>query len=141
MPYLRIKDRPIEVEVFQVINDANTPILWAVRLPGGRIYCHGETQKLALDGAYNNLTAWRSHNYEPYEGQDLDSEYARARLILNSSRGKLKNLIRVVRGPGRKITGQLVETLIREKPYESIWFEKPGRSTTCCSTTFRIITK
>ncbi len=102
MPYLRIKDRPIEVEVFPVINDANTTILWAARLPGGGIYCHGETPELALDGVYKNLTTWRLDKYKPYEGQDLDSEYVRAKLSLNGSRRKLKNLVRVVRGPSRK---------------------------------------
>ena len=130
MSYLRISDRPIEVEVFPVITRDDASSLWAARLPGGRIYCHGETQKLALDGAYNNLTAWRSHNYEPYEGQDLDSEYVRSRLALNSSRRKIQNLVRVVRGPGRKITGQLLETLIREKPPHSLVYvgeNVPGR--------------
>ena len=104
MSYLRISDRPIEVEVFPVIIGGDTSSLWAARLPGGRFYCHGKTPEAALDVAYRNLTTWHLDKYVPYEGQDTDSEYVRARLALNGSRRKIQNLVRVVIGPGRKIS-------------------------------------
>lgn len=104
MSYLRVGDRPIEIEIFPVKNNAD---LWAARLPGGMFYCHGETPELALDGAFKKLTTWRLDNYKPYEGQDLDSEYARTRLVLNRSSRKIKDLVRVV-------------SLIRENPPHSL---------------------
>jgi len=102
MSYLRVGDRPIEIEIFPV-----NAHLWAARLPGGMFYCHGETPELALERAYRNLTTWRLNKYKPYEGQDLDSEYARARLVLNRSSRKIKDLVRVV-------------SLIRENPPHSL---------------------
>ena len=103
MPYIRVRDRHIELELFPVENHERSIILWSVRLPGGRFYTHGVTPKEALDVAYKNLTTWRLNHYHPYEGQDLDSEYVKARLALNESKERLKYLVRVVKGPPKKI--------------------------------------
>lgn len=97
MSYLPVRDRPIEAVLYRV-KDTD---LWSVRLPGGGYHTGGRTEEDALNNAYLFLNQWRNY---PYELSTHDpGSFHSAIAAMKTSKRKVKNFVRIVRGQPRGI--------------------------------------